>query len=162
MKRLLICLAFAFTPMTAAASPELANQWGNEASDLRERTASMIASIDMGLQAEMDDTYELDVYRFANTSAGLSVWIDQTEGPKDLGCIFRGMRAEADTQLGKLDDMSDPLTTRETLRRLSTMFADAEMIADAAQRRAPTPGLENKSHTQSCPASLDAAMRALR
>lgn len=162
MKRLLACLAIACAPLTAAASPELANQWGNEASDLRQRTATMIASIDMGLQAEMDSTYELDVYRFANTSAGLSIWIDQTEGPKDLGCIFRGMRAEADTQLGKLDDMSDPLTTRETLRRLATMFADAEMIADAAQRRSPTPGLKSDSHTQSCPASLDAALRGFR
>lgn len=162
MKRFLTCLALIAAPFAANASPEMAKQWGSDASDLRERTAALISEIDMGGTPKIDDIYELDVYRFGRTSAGLAIWIHNSEGPKDLGCIFRGMAAESETQLETLEDMSDKLKSRESLRRLSTMFADAEMISSAAQRRTATPGLKSSTTQNSCPANLDSAMRALR
>lgn len=162
MKRFLTCLALLAAPFVANASPEMAKQWGVEAADLRERTADLISEIDMGITPTIDDIYELDVYRFGRSSAGLAIWIDSSDGPKDLACIFRGMAAESETQLMSLEDLSDKLKSRESLRRLSTMFADAEMISHAAQMRTATPGLKSSSNPSSCPANLDSAMRALR
>lgn len=162
MKRFLTCLALLAAPIVASATPEMAKQWGAEAADLRERTADLISEIDIGGTPAIDDIYELDVYRFGRSSAGLAIWIDNSDGPKDLACIFRGMAAESEAQLLSLEDMSDKLQSREALRRLSTMFADAEMISSAAQRRSATPGLKSNSHPNSCAADLDSAMRALR
>lgn len=148
MKRLLTCLAFAIAPLSAHASTDLAQQWGQEASRLSQQTAEILLAVDMGETPQISDTYALDVYRFGRTSADLATWIDTSKGPNDLGCIFRGMAMESNDQLEALETEHDLLEQRASLSRLATMFADAEIIAIAAQRRTPTLGrVANQMHS---------------
>ncbi len=161
MKRLLACFAILFFPLAAHASPELAKQWGDAAGELRELSADLMGEVDMGLTPELDADYEVDVYRFGRTSAGLAVWIDSSKGPSDLGCIFRGMAAESEQQVVKLHDMSDPLETRETLYRLTKMFEDAQAIARSAQYRTAAPAYRAYA-SKTCMADASASLRALR
>lgn len=158
MKRLFTSIFLLLLPLSAQASTELARQWGVEASRLSGATSEMMLAVDMGESLAVTDEFAMDLYRFGRTSADLAVWIDDTKGPNDLGCIFRGMADEAETQLSSLETRPE----RETLRRLSSLFADAEMIAIAAQRRAPTPGLLAHTKTASCAADPKAVLEGLR
>ncbi|MEL7032694.1 MAG: hypothetical protein AAGL97_01525 [Pseudomonadota bacterium] len=162
MKRLLVCLCLFAAPLTANANTDLARQWGMEASRLSLETSNLMAAVDMGESADITDTFALDVYRFGRTSADLARWIDHSNGPNDLGCIFRGMAAESETQLIELESTPGALDQRESLRRLSVMFADAEIIAIAAQRRAPARAVGVTAPTASCAAESDLALQALR
>ncbi|MEM9053790.1 MAG: hypothetical protein AAGB16_00565, partial [Pseudomonadota bacterium] len=129
--------------------------------DLQELSADMMADVDMGLTPVMDADFEMDVYRFGRTSAGLAVWIDLSEGPKDLSCIFRGMAVESEAQLIKLHDMSDPLATRETLYRLTKMFADAQAISRTARYRNAAPAYRSYGKDV-CAVDVSASLNALR
>lgn len=140
MKRLIASFLFAALPLSAEASTDLARQWGLEASRLSTATSELIYAVDMGQPVKVTDLYALDIHRFGRTSAELARWIDGSEGPRDLGCIFRGMATEANDQLSVLEADADVLERRESLRRLAGMFADAEIIAIAAQRRSPSTG----------------------
>ena len=162
MKRLFASLILAALPLSAQASTDLAHQWGLEASRLSAETSTLIDAVDTGRPADVTDTYVLDVYRFGRTSADLAKWIDGSNGPNDLGCIFRGMAAESEVQLEHLETSDETLTHRESLRRLASMFADAEMIAVAAQRRAPTPGLISAAPKASCAADAKVVLETLR
>ena len=162
MKRLIASFILMLTPLSAHASTDLAQQWGEEAGRLSGATADMMLAIDLGQDMVLTDTFALDVYRFGRTSADLAVWIDDTKGPNDLGCIFRGMAAESETQLQTLETSTDIQPKRESLRRLASVFADAEMIAIAAQHRAPTPGLTSKSSHATCAADTNAVLNVLR
>lgn len=152
MKRFLACLLFAALPFSAHASTDLARQWGQEASRLSEETANYIYALDMGQSAEIPDTFALDVYRFGRTSSDLARWIESSNGPNDLGCIFRGMATESEDQLATLEADPDVIAHRASLRRLAAMFADAEIIAIAAQRRSPTAGRVATTLKQTCAA----------
>ena len=121
-----------------------------------------MSTVDMGENAEITATYALDVYRFGRTSADLARWIDNSNGPNDLGCIFRGMAAESETQLMELESTPAALDQRESLRRLAGMFADAEIIAIAAQRRAPASAVGVHTPQNSCAADAEMALNALR
>ena len=158
MKRLFTSIFLLLLPLSAQASTELARQWGVEASRLSGATSEMMLAVDMGESLSVTDEFAMDLYRFGRTSADLAVWIDDTKGPNDLGCIFRGMADEAETQLSSLETRPE----RETLRRLSSLFADAEMIAIAAQRRSPTPGLLAHTKTASCAADPKTVLGELR
>ena len=162
MKRLLACLAISISPLAAEASTDLAREWGAEANRLSAETAQLIHAVDLGQRADISDRYALDLYRFGRTSQDLAIWIDDSNGPKDLGCIFRGMAAESEDQLEQLELSDAPTARRESLRRLASMFADAEMIAVAAQRRAPTPGLAATGTKASCAADAAAALDQLQ
>lgn len=162
MKRLFACLILAVLPLSAEASTDLARQWGLEASRLSVETAQLIQAVDLGQQPELSNRYALDVFRFGRTAQDLAVWIDDSNGPNDLGCIFRGMAAESEDQLERLETSDAADINRESLRRLASMFADAEMIAVAAQRRAPTPGLAAAKHKASCAADPSAVLDRLR
>lgn len=163
MKRFLISLLVAMSPVAAHASTDLAQQWGSEASRLSAETATLIHALDMGQPTEISETYALDVYRFGRTSADLAQWIDNSDGPNDLGCIFRGMAGESVSQLERLD--TDPAldNQRASLKRLAGMFADAEIISLAAQRRSPDAKPDASMETQSCNAAPQrAAMLKVR
>ncbi|MEL6859712.1 MAG: hypothetical protein AAFO74_15090 [Pseudomonadota bacterium] len=134
MKRLIAAFAWIALPLSAHANTDLAQQWGVEASRLSEQTFELIHAVDIGETAEITDRYALDIHRFGRISAELARWIDQSQGPDDLGCIFRGMATEARDQLNVLEETSEATATRESLRRLAGMFTDAELIAFAAQR----------------------------
>ncbi len=158
MKRILACLFFAALPLSANASPDLARQWGQEASRLSVETYNYIYALDMGQSAEIPESYALDVYRFGRTSSDLARWIESSNGPNDLGCIFRGMATESEDQLGALEAKPDLLAHRSSLSRLSAMFADAEVIAIAAQRRSPTVGRVATTLKQTCAADPQTVM----
>lgn len=162
MKRLLACFCLFLAPITAQASTDLAHQWGLEASRLSVETSNLISAVDMGESADITDTYALDVYRFGRTSADLARWIDHSDGPNDLGCIFRGMAAESESQLIELESAPATFDQRESLRRLAVMFADAEIIAIAAKRRAPARAVGVTAPASSCAADADLALQALR
>ena len=162
MKRLLACLAISILPLSAEASTDLARQWGLEASRLSEETTRLIHAVDRGQHADISDRYALDIYRFGRTSQDLATWIDNSNGPNDLGCIFRGMAAESEDQLAQLETSDATTARRESLRRLASMFADAEMIAVAAQRRAPAPGLAATGTKASCAADATAVLDQLQ
>ena len=162
MKRLITSLILLVSPLSAHASVDLAQQWGKEAGRLSGATADMMLAIDLGEDMVLTDAFALDVYRFGRTSADLAVWIDDTKGPNDLGCIFRGMAAESEKQLQTLETSTDIQPRRESLRRLASVFADAEMIAIAAQHRAPTPGLISKASHATCSADTKAVLDVLR
>ena len=162
MKRLLACLAVSISPLAAEASTDLAREWGAEANRLSAETAQLIHAVDLGQRADISDRYALDLYRFGRTSQDLAIWIDDSNGPNDLGCIFRGMAAESEDQLEQLELSDAPTARRESLRRLASMFADAEMIAVAAQRRAPAPGLAATGTKASCAADAAAVLEQLK
>ena len=162
MKRFLACLCLIAAPLSAEASTELARQWGIEAGRLSLETSELISSVEMGESAEISDTYALDVYRFGRTSADLARWIDHSNGPGDLGCIFRGMASESETQLIELESPATNGNQRESLRRLAEMFADAEVIAIAAQRRASARAVGVHNPANSCAADAEMALHALR
>lgn len=161
MKRFLACLCLIITPLSAEASTELARQWGVEAHRLSAQTTDLIMAVDLGETAEISDTYALDIYRFGRTSSDLARWIDQSDGPHDLGCIFRGMAAESETQLTDLDTTLATVEQRDTLRRLAVMFSDAEIIAIAAQHRAPARTVGLTASPSSCAGDAEMALNAL-
>lgn len=162
MKRLLVSLFCAALPLQAAASTDLARQWGVEASRLSLETSELIFAVDRGEPMDLTDRFALDIYRFGRTSADLARWVDSSNGPHDLGCIFRGMAAESEGQLLILDSEAALTERRESLRRLAAMFSDAELIAVAAQRRAPMPGLASQKPASTCSADAAQALKLLR
>lgn len=162
MKRVLLSLLLTALPLSAEASTELARQWGLEANRLSAETIDLILAVDMGQPSEVSDRFALDVYRFGRTSADLARWIDDSAGPNDLGCIFRGMAAESEDQILVLEEASDQTRTRESLRRLASMFADAEIIALVAQRDPGSPIRLPAQSQDACRADARAALKALR
>ena len=162
MKRLLTSCLLLLLPLSAQASTDLAQQWGKEAGRLSSQTVDMMLAIDLGEDMTLTDQFALDVYRFGRTSADLAVWIDNSKGPNDLGCIFRGMAAESEAQLQTLETSTETQPQRESLRRLASVFADAEMIAIAAQQRAPAPSLISKSSHATCSADAGSVLETLR
>ena len=162
LKQIVFATAIFATPMATYASPELAKDWGVQAAALSLETSELISAIDHGKAAQASDDYYIRLDKFARTSASLGKWIDATDGPHDLGCIFRGMKVEASTQAEALDIATENDAKRATLKRLASMFADADMISEAASRRTATPTLEHTSNADACPFSSEAAMAALK
>ncbi len=161
MKRLIAAIAVLATPLTAAATPELAHEWGNKAASLHAQTTNLITAIDMGEQPDFALSYLLEIERFSVTASRLGQWIDTSNGASDLGCIFRGMAAEGEVQLNTLDGAHASDTARDALRRLAAMFADAEMIALASTYRRAGLDANRASVPQSCPANPASALNAL-
>jgi hypothetical protein len=161
MKRLLLALGLIALPLTAHASPEEAKSWGQDAAMLERQTAQLINVIDMGRKTAPSEDYVLGVSRFGRTASNLAVWNDSKGGPKDLGCIFRGMASESETQTLALLEQSDALKARETLKRLEGMFSDAQLIAQAAATQTPTPTLERRHQSETCPMDMEATRAAL-
>ncbi len=126
----------------AQASPQLAGQWGEKAAQLYAETVHLRSG------EAATSRYEDEIARFSTTSARLAEWIDAENGPEDLGCIFRGMAQEAETQLLALE--SDQ--RGQALERLTVMFSDAEMVAAAAIAADRNPREASPSQAGTCPA----------
>jgi len=161
MKRLIAAFVLFAAPLSAQASPQLASEWGHRAANLHAETTDLITAIDTGAQLDVTLQFLIDIERFSSTATKLGTWIDTSEGAQDLGCIFRGMAAEGQLQLETLDTAADLTKSREALRRLATMFADAELIALASTRRSAMPNSATTAQAQSCPASAASAFAAL-
>lgn len=161
MKRFLVALVAAALPLSAAASPELAGDWGIKASALHEETVDLIATLERGGETSIPQSYEIEVERFALAASHLGHWVDGKDGPSDLGCIFRGMAEEGSVQLGALDDAETASQTRKSLVRLATMFSDAEVIAVAAVHANDHDTSATGSTPAACPVSAELAHAAL-
>lgn len=164
MKRFLIALSLAVcVSFPAVASPNLVSEWGTKASDLHTSTAQYLTAIDHGQSITIDDTYLSDIGRFATTAGHLGGWINATKGPKDLGCIFRGMAEEGEVQLDALDLADTRKSQRTALLRLVTMFADAEMVASISTHQAPlATHAKLSAATQSCRVNMHSTLNALK
>lgn len=148
---LALCLVLAL-PTARADEGDLARDWGAKAGLMYQDTVA-------GLQGTaLPARYEDDLARFAVAADRLGAWIDATGRPHDLGCIFRGMADEAELQLGQLET---PGARESALRRLTTLFYDAENLALAASYTdAGSDGAEG-SAPASCPANSAAALQYL-
>lgn len=165
MKRLILTLfvSLGFCAPALYASPGMATLWGEQASSLEAETVNLITALDMGGDYAPTDTYILSVSRFGRTSKTLATWNDGAGGPQDLGCILRGMSTEAEDQTLGLIDAETAIDARDHLKRLESMFADAQLIARAAAAQSPTPTLSaNLLTNEACPMELEAARRALQ
>lgn len=143
MKRFVAIMSFALAvSLQAAASPELAGEWGQKAARLHQQTVAMRAG------APAPDGFEDELARFSVTSARLASWIDSQEGPADLGCIFRGMAGEAEAQLVALESGG----RAGALDRLIAMFSDAELVSAAAIRAVSRDDQTGADAPGTCPA----------
>jgi len=135
-KSLILALAALVFCQAAVASPELARVWGGEALALRTALEAERATL-------RSDPRRTDLpgagtraglMRFAGQADGLAHAIDTGEGPKDLGCIFRGMSEEVGVQLDVLDETgTSPAERLRAMERLLKAVDDAVAVADAAE-----------------------------
>ena len=135
MKRLIIALALLGAPH-AAASPELADQFGVKAKGLYQETVELANVLRSGDESDLSDVYVSDLSVFAGTALKLGTWSDSQAGASDFGCIFRGMAEEVDVQLAELESAASPVEKSAALSRLIAMFDDAQSIAAAASHAA--------------------------
>ncbi|MCI4645746.1 MAG: hypothetical protein MRY64_13280 [Hyphomonadaceae bacterium] len=145
-----LCLA-ALAP-AALADEILAREWGAEAGHLYEETAEVLNG------AALPARYEDELVRFAVTADRLGNWIDATDRPHDLGCIFRGMADEAEVQLHMLHL---PGARQRALRRLATLFHDAESLALAAAYSDGQSHIASEDEPASCPVNPEAVHQYL-
>ncbi|MAT34823.1 MAG: hypothetical protein CMK06_06730 [Ponticaulis sp.] len=119
----ILTLSFA---LPAAANPELARSWSEEARVLKARVTT---SPESGLS---DDLMK-DLERFGRVATRLSASGEDTMPlPEDLACIFRGMAEETNLQLDILNSSTDPAALQGARQRLAKMLEDAAPVGQAA------------------------------
>lgn len=101
------------------------------------RTAA--AGRQMARPAALPAALSGDLQRFGMDASRLALDIAARGGPADLGCIFRGMGGETDTQLTAIARAATGTAQASALARLSHMLEDAAAIAPAAQKVLATP-----------------------
>lgn len=155
MKRFILCVCTFLLPLSAAASPELAEEWGVKAGTLYNQSVELIQTLNRDGEITLGDNYITDLERFALTATRLGSWNDERTGARDLGCIFRGMAEEAERQLDVLETPEADGAQAAALRRLVTMFDDAQTIAAAAASAARAGITETPANASeySCPAN---------
>ena len=153
MKRLLVAIALFGSASGASANPDLAQEWSHAASDLYVETVHALEG------GELPASYEDSLVRFSVNAARLSTWVEKSGGPGDLGCIFRGMSREAEDQLFSIGSEA---TKAVALRRLATMFYDAEKVALAAMHaNATSLGHQRAGAPTACVGSPEIAVQYL-
>ena len=161
MKRLIASLILSALPFSASASPDLARDWGMRASTLYQETVGLLESD--GDLSDVPESYQTEIARFALTAGRLGSWIDGSGGPSDLGCIFRGMAQEGETQLSALENAETPGAREQSLKRLATMFSDAESIGAAAALSQGDPeAMPQHTGSGTCAANPEATSSALK
>ncbi|MEZ5947223.1 MAG: hypothetical protein R3C13_14785 [Hyphomonas sp.] len=162
MKRLFVPILLSALAFPATASPELAESWGAEAAALYSETTGLLDTARMGERPALEDAYLIDLERFAMTATRLGSWNDEVSGAKDLGCIFRGMAEEAEVQLTALEGAETVRASETALKRLVTLFDDAQEISVAAAWAARHGGALPKADDgipAACPANPAMASR---
>ena len=135
----------------AYASPETAEDWGAQASDLYGTTTTLLQALNSPQNSDLEDEYVDGLARFAIIAGRLAVWVDTSGGAKDFGCIYRGMAEEAELQLDALETASTKADAKAALTRIATMLDDAQTIAVASAHAARTG--TNTAPAGHCPAS---------
>jgi len=153
MKRLFACLLLSAMPMSANASPELAETWGARAALLYEDTTAMLSLARAGEPTLVDEVYIDEMITFASTATKLGSWSDSSGAAADFGCIFRGMAEEADVQLAEMEEAETKADRVAALSRLTVMFDDAQTIAAAAAHAARSGAPVKGAEVGSCAAN---------
>lgn len=136
MRYLLIALAcLALTTPAALAGP--GSDLAATADDLRDR-AQVRAQIAARHPAatmqplEFDDQFLSDMEAFSLAAMRLSRIIDETDGPADLGCIFRGMSEDAEARLAAIDNATTGSQRSRAYIDIVDLMRDAVQIAPDA------------------------------
>lgn len=132
LKHLLCATILLCGSATAAASPETAEHWGTQASDIYQDVSQMLRGVDDRVYVGIPSEFEAKIVRFASTASHLAVWTDETQASPDLGCIYRGMAEEAEVQLIALEDAQSAKSYQAALKRIAAMADDAQSIAVAS------------------------------
>lgn len=132
LKHTFFALVLGLTAATASASPETAENWGIQASEIYDEASSMITGVDQQSFHGLAPDFEDRLIRFASTASYLGAWTDETQDAPDLGCIFRGMAEESELQLIALEQAQSVQEMKAALRRIATMADDAQSIAVAS------------------------------
>lgn len=129
-----ICIASALTLAagSAAASPELAELWGAKAAALAGDSAPLLDTARQGRMPALDDTYVIEVERFAFNATRLGDWTRQSGAPPAIGCSFLSLGEETEIQLEALEGARSARASAEALDGLMTLFADASRLSAAA------------------------------
>ena len=138
LKRIVLSFALLSMAQLAHASPETAENWGERAEHLHITTLNMLNAVEAGQPTNLNAIYIDELTRFAITAGRLAIWVDETGGAKDFGCIYRGMAEEAELQLYALEDAPADAAAITALNRIASMLADAQMIAIASAHAART------------------------
>jgi hypothetical protein len=134
MKRILAALALACCLAAPAAADTLAQQVRAEATRLlmEVRSAETAAKARPSAKpAALSPALVSDLQRFGMAAIRLSSEIDQSGGPTDLRCIFRGMAGETDKQLAAISTATTGAAQARALASLNHMLSDAVLIAPA-------------------------------
>ena len=132
MKRVLIPFTFALLAGPAAASPELAELWGAKAATLSAQSADLLDAARHGRMPALDEDYVIELERFALNATRLGMWSDASGGPAALGCTFRSLGAEAESELDALEAADTARSTETALSQLMTLFDSAQDLSTAA------------------------------
>lgn len=132
MKRILIPFTFTLLAGPAAASPELAEIWGAKAATLSAQSADLLIAAQHGRLPALDEDYVIELERFALNATRLGSWNDVSGGPAALGCTFRSLGAEAESQLEALEAAHTAHSSETALLHLMTLFDDAQDLSSAA------------------------------
>jgi len=132
LKHTLAALILALSASAASASPETAENWGLQASDIYNDAAAMMTSIDQRSFDGITPDFEDRLIRFASTASYLGGWTDETQTSPDLGCIYRGMAEESELQLIAVENAQTAADLKAALSRIATMADDAQSIAVAS------------------------------
>lgn len=136
MRQLMIALTcLALTAPAAFAGPGA--DLAATAVDLRTRAQSraQIAAQHPAATVEpldFDDPFLADMEAFAVAAIRLSRTIDETDGPADLGCIFRGMSEDAEARLAAIDEASTGAERSRAYINIANLMRDAVQIAPDA------------------------------
>lgn len=152
MKRILLALTACGFAATAHATPETAEDWGARASALYGETTSLLTDVKTGQNTQLSADYTDALANFSIIAGRLAIWVDETGGARDFGCIYRGMAEEAEIQLDALETAKSNETAEAALTRIATMLDDAQSIAVASAHAARN-GNTNAAPTGHCPAS---------
>ncbi len=137
IKHLLVAALLPVLALPVMAGPGDARDLGDMASNLLMSTQT---AHDDAIGAFRFDAPQIDpdfisgLQRFGVLSSQIAADIDAKDGPKDLGCIYRGMAEETDVQLQALSASHTGADQAAALERLISMLDDAMMVSEAAAR----------------------------
>ncbi|MHA6289091.1 hypothetical protein [Maricaulis sp. CAU 1757] len=140
MSRLLTSLALAAAltaPALAGPGQELADlaadieqEAQGRAAQARARPAAPAPEMAPG------DPLVAQLEQFTVQAVLLGRAVDDAGGPEDLGCIFRGMAADADARLRAVSDAEDGAAEARAYDAIVTLMGQAVQLAPAADHEA--------------------------
>ena len=78
LKQLIYAALLGITASTAAASPETAENWGVQASDLYNTVQELLEQQNVNNFSGLSPDFEDKMIRFASTASHLAIWTDDT------------------------------------------------------------------------------------